>query len=125
MLKEIMVSIGASILSSKIHRGSDIEKRAGDFVATWIDVMPLKRFQGWGVFPTTTTNPERPLGDLQRLRGWAGLFSHVAREKKALVRPLWGHGSTCWLTYGTFARDERFVVSPIRRDICPWRDEAS
>lgn len=80
-------------------------KRAGDFMQTWIDVMPLKRFQGWGVFPTTTTNPKRPLKDLQRLRGWAGRFSHVAREKKALEGSFRGHRSTFWLTYGTLACD--------------------
>lgn len=31
------------------------------------------------------TNPERPLNELQRVRGWAGLFSHVARGKKRTI----------------------------------------
>lgn len=97
------------------RRNKDGLEGAGDLAG--IDVVGLKRFQGWGVFPTTTTNPERPLKELQRLRGWAGLFSHVAREKKALGRPLWGHGSTCCLTYGTLPR--MAPVRSIRRDICP------
>lgn len=66
--------------------GGEIDIK-GDEVEIWLGHGSMWRVskdsKASTCFPRSLpTNPERPLKELQRVRGWAGLFSHVAREKK-------------------------------------------